>query len=157
MKLDYEAIGKRIRIEREKRTFANAACRIISFQSEQHFSYRMTIRIIMIAQGGEMMKDNSAKEIANRLKELRQARNISQEKMAELLGISYSTYSKIENAYQNLTIKHLIKISKILNVSADTILFDNYNKPDQLTIKEFVEYASVFENEELIKMKVKLE
>jgi len=77
-------------------------------------------------------------EIAERIRELRSAKNITQEKMAELVDVSYSTYMKIEHAGQNLTIKHLVNIARVLDVSTDLILF-NHSENDEKLYSDLIE------------------
>ena len=104
----------------------------------------------MIARGGELMAITvRTNEIAERLKAIRNIRKISQEKMAELLGVTYSTYVKIENANQNLTIKHLINICDVLNITSDSLLFGDIDNSKKLNFEEFVSYSNIFSEDEL--------
>ena len=57
---------------------------------------------------------NKRREIADRLKMLRSAKGLSQEKMATLIDLSYTTYVKIENAQHGLSLKNLMKIHDVL-------------------------------------------
>jgi transcriptional regulator with XRE-family HTH domain len=52
----------------------------------------------------------------NRIKEKRQKLNISQYKLAELVGLSQSQISKIESNKRNLKAEELKRISEILRV-----------------------------------------
>jgi len=88
-------------------------------------------------------------DIAKRIKEIRETQKISQEKMAELLDMTFSNYSKVENAYQNITIKHLRNICKILNVSSDLLLFGEFDKQKNLNYDDFLKWAKIFSNEEI--------
>jgi len=65
------------------------------------------------------------KEIANRIKERRKSLNYTQEQFAELIGITTSSYTRIENAFQKPALNTLIKISLNLKVSLDYIVFGN--------------------------------
>lgn len=58
----------------------------------------------------------------NRLKELRKERHITQEKMAELLGVSYVQYFKYEKGQTDLSTPTLIKLAEIFNCTTDEIL-----------------------------------
>ena len=84
-------------------------------------------------------------EIASRIKSYRTIKKISQEKMSEMLEITFSNYNKMENAYQNLTVKHLINISKILDVSLDTLVFGKTNT-DSLNFDDFIRLAEFFDD-----------
>ena len=59
------------------------------------------------------------------LKELRARNNLTQEKMAKLLGISRQSYIKIEKNPQNVTCDRMTVIAKILGVSLGDIFLGN--------------------------------
>lgn len=65
----------------------------------------------------------------NWLKELREKSNMSQQNVAEQLGISQNYYSMIETGERQskMTIDMAQKLAKIFNVSIDVIL-ENENK-----------------------------
>ena len=88
-------------------------------------------------------------EIANRIKEIRKAKSITQEKMAELLGVSYNNYVRIENGRQNLTIYNLIKISKILSVTSDTIIHGIVEPSETIDFEKYLTFAKIFNSEQL--------
>lgn len=58
-----------------------------------------------------------------KLVEIRRMRGYSQEYMANKLGCVRSTYAKMEENPQDITMKMAFEISKILNVSTDDIIF----------------------------------
>jgi len=82
-------------------------------------------------------------EIANRLKTIRTAKGISQEKMAEEIGLAYVTYTKLENGAHNLTTKNVKKASKILGVTTDLLLFGNTGT-DKFNFDEYIRCAKLF-------------
>ena len=47
------------------------------------------------------------KQKAKRLKSVRNKNQLTQEKMAERLNVSYSTYQRMESGRNNITIAHL--------------------------------------------------
>lgn len=97
-------------------------------------------------------------DISKRLKDLRSMRKISQEKMAELMGITFSNYLKIENAYQNLTIKHLKSISQILKVSIDTLVFGTIeDAPGSLDFDDYIALSKSLNEDELLELSDKLQ
>lgn len=61
--------------------------------------------------------------LAGRLKEYRKSKHWTQEKTAEMLDITYSSYSKIENGFQQPGIDLLIKMSDTFSLSLDYLLF----------------------------------
>ena len=60
--------------------------------------------------------------IGNKIKALRELKNLSQDYMAKQLDISQKAYSNIENDITEITINRLENISKILGVSMTQIL-----------------------------------
>lgn len=57
-----------------------------------------------------------------RLKDLREDKNLNQQKVAEYLGMKQQQYSNYERGLRELPIKHLIALCKYYNVSSDYIL-----------------------------------
>lgn len=55
--------------------------------------------------------------IGQKVKELREKRNYTQEYMAEQLGITQGSYSKIEQIKSNPPISRLLKIAAILEIT----------------------------------------
>ena len=73
-------------------------------------------------------------EIANRFVNLRKANNLSQEALAEKLGISRQAVSKWERAEASPDTDNLILLAKIYNVSLDQLLFsEEYPTPIEKT------------------------
>lgn len=58
----------------------------------------------------------------NRLKEIREARGITQEALATALGVSYSTIQKWEHGNRELSGKWLKELASFLDCSVDEIL-----------------------------------
>ncbi len=76
------------------------------------------------------MTKNELKLMANRIKERRLELSFTQEEIAEIIELSYSSYTKIENAFQTPSLDTIIAISKTLNISLDYLIFGNIeNKP----------------------------
>jgi transcriptional regulator with XRE-family HTH domain len=69
-----------------------------------------------------MNKDN-LDAMSDRIKARRKSMGYTQEKMALKLGISYSSYTKIENGFQQPSLDTLIDISFALKVSLDNLVF----------------------------------
>jgi len=70
-------------------------------------------------------------EIANRLVQLRKMNGLSQEELAEKLGISRQAVSKWERAESSPDTDNLISIAKLYNVSLDELLKTDED-PDSL-------------------------
>lgn len=69
----------------------------------------------------------------NKIKQYRKLKNITQEEMAALLNVTRQSYINYESGETEPSFETLKKISKILNVSIDTLL-DNegYIKTDKM-------------------------
>ncbi len=57
-----------------------------------------------------------------RLKDLREDKDMKQVQIAELLGIQQTVYSRYERGAQNVPLEHLLFLSDYYNVSTDFIL-----------------------------------
>lgn len=60
------------------------------------------------------------------IRKVREQRNYTQEFVAKQMGISQNAYSKIENGYTQLTVRHIKDLSKILEVSLLELLRDDF-------------------------------
>ncbi len=60
---------------------------------------------------------------------------LTQEKLAEMMDISITTISRLENGQQCMSIKNLIKLGKILQLDVAE-LFSSYKFSTSITIKD---------------------
>ena len=58
----------------------------------------------------------------DRLKEIREDRNLKQKDLAKILKVSQAQYSRIETGENEITLDSLIRLAKFYNVSVDYIL-----------------------------------
>ena len=58
----------------------------------------------------------------NRLKDIREDRDLKQEEIAKLLNISQQYYSRYELGKVELPIRHYIKLARFYNVSIDYLV-----------------------------------
>lgn len=63
----------------------------------------------------------------SRIKDLREDHDLTQQRVAEKIGITQRKYSYIETEVQPLTDEILIKLSRLYNVSIDYILMQTDN------------------------------
>lgn len=62
-------------------------------------------------------------QIKNRLRDLREDSDMTQQQVAEKIGITQRKYSYIETGIQQLTADVLVPLAQLYNVSIDYILF----------------------------------
>lgn len=79
----------------------------------------------------------------DRIKEIREAKKMTQDKLAHEAGISKSFISDLENNNRNLSSEYLLKIANVLGASVDYLLKGE--------VKEFVEPKPVIVPPELSK------
>jgi len=68
------------------------------------------------------------KDYIQNIKKIREEKGISQEYMAMELGISQSTYTKVERGEVNLYVDRLLKIADILDVGLSKIFNESTSK-----------------------------
>lgn len=66
----------------------------------------------------------------NRIKDLREDHDLTQQQIADMIGITQRKYSYIETGVQLLSAEILVALSKCYNVSIDYILMQT-DKPDR--------------------------
>lgn len=64
----------------------------------------------------------------NRIKDLREDNDLTQQQVADKIGITQRKYSYIETGVQPLTDEILVSLSRLYNVSIDYILKQTDNK-----------------------------
>lgn len=79
------------------------------------------------------------KSIGFRVKTARESRQISQEKLAEYLGVSASTISRLETGREMTSIEKLYQISKELDVSFSYLVSDLSNTAEDAPDKTELE------------------
>lgn len=96
---------------------------------------------------------NIKKLLGKRLQEIRKVKKLTQESVAEFVGVETSSISNIENGKYYPTAENLDKILKILNVKpSDIFSFESLSDKDKL-IEEML--ASMKENEKLTRLMYK--
>ena len=71
--------------------------------------------------------------LSNKIYEMRKAHGLSQEQLAEKLGVSRQSVSKWESGESIPELERLVEISKLFNVSTDYLLKES--EVDELTIR----------------------
>ena len=57
-----------------------------------------------------------------RLRDLREDRDLRQKDVAEVLGISQTVYSRYERGFQTIPVEHLLKLADFYKTTTDYIL-----------------------------------
>lgn len=70
-----------------------------------------------------------------KLKELRIARGISQETLAELVGVSRQTISKWENGSVQPSADNLMRLSQVFQLPVEAFLSDDWKPPEQQSVE----------------------
>lgn len=65
-----------------------------------------------------------------RLKRLRKERNLTQQDMADFLGITRQGYAKYENGHAETDLETLKKLANFFNVTTDYLIGNVDNEPD---------------------------
>lgn len=82
-------------------------------------------------------------EIGTRVRRMRRARELSQEQLAEAVGISVTHMSHIETGNTKLSLPVLVELARALDVQTDALLYD---KPESLRGSTTGEILRLLEN-----------
>lgn len=85
------------------------------------------------------------KNFANRIKEIRHAKNLTQEQLSEKIGIEPSNYSNLETGKTTPSVQTLYKIMTSLEVSPNEVFefehLDDENKLDEMNLKIYNNFS----------------
>ena len=87
------------------------------------------------------------KQVADKIRILRLERNLSQENMADELGISVGAYSNIETGKTDSTVTRLMQIVKLLDADVMEIISGRKNEPK--TVEEAIKNYGFATKEDL--------
>lgn len=73
--------------------------------------------------------------LGRRIRELRKARNLTQEQFGEKTGINYKYLGAVERGQENPTVKVLEKIARVLRVDLQELFVFEHLEPDSKTLK----------------------
>lgn len=90
-------------------------------------------------------------EIGQRIRKIRRARGMSQEKLAELVDISVTHMSHIETANTKLSLPVFVDIANALNVHADALLADT---PQETVTSQTSELLALLETCDMKQLRV---
>ena len=92
------------------------------------------------------------KAIGARIKAAREAKEITQEQLAEKVGLSATHISVVERGIKAPKLETFIRIANALDVSADSLLLDVLNTSLQITTTELSEQIKLLPYKEQIKI-----
>lgn len=85
-----------------------------------------------------MMKELDFSAIGQKLKEVRNDKHLTQEYVANAVGVNVSHISNIETNKVKISLTLLVNICNILNVTVDFILQKEYHVPTSMIEKELL-------------------
>lgn len=88
------------------------------------------------------------KAIGTRIKEARESNNMTQERLAEIVGLSPTHISVIERGVKAPKLETFIKIANALNVTSDALLLDVLDNSLQITANELSKQIEKLSSEE---------
>lgn len=112
----------------------------IQFIEYYHFClYSASKFLLQLKQGSQMNIEFSASDndddldysaIGSRIRKHRKSVGMSQEQLAEAVGISTTHISHIETGHTKLSLSVFVRIASVLSISTDELLCD-YGEPDR--------------------------
>lgn len=87
--------------------------------------------------------------IGQKIRKYRKAHSLSQETLAEKVGISTTHMSHIETGNTKLSLSVLVKLSQTLEVSTDEILFEHPNINNDIMTDKIIEILEKCTSQEL--------
>ena len=82
-------------------------------------------------------------KIADRLKEARQEKGLTQRIMSKKMEMSRAGYCRIEKGQVGITMKNLLKIVEVLDISILWLLYGTVEDQKGLKLSDFGEYAEI--------------
>lgn len=92
-------------------------------------------------------------QLGRRIKETRKLRNLTQEKLAELINKDVGFVGRIETGDRGVSLDTLIDIANVLDVTADELLIDSLRndlQPDSKLYNKLLEDCSSFERQVIV-------
>ena len=90
-------------------------------------------------------KNTMKLDLAKRLVNARTEKNLTQEKLSELSGVSVSEISRIENGRYSATVETLCRLSNALDVGLDSLLYDLFPKNTHIQNPDIQKVVSIME------------
>ncbi len=85
-----------------------------------------------------MEKEINYAILGSKIKSIRKERNLTQDKLAELVGCNTSHISNIENNYTKVSLNILLTIANVLETSIDFLLCEQYENSSSALETEII-------------------
>lgn len=96
-----------------------------------------------------MTQDFDYKAIGLRIKMVRLKKEITQEQLAEITGLSSPHISNVETGNTKVSLKSLVRIANALDCSIDEVLFDNMTYTRHIVEHEMLKVVSDCDDKEI--------
>ena len=73
-------------------------------------------------------------ELGQKIKKFRMEKNITQEKLAEIIDVHFTYIGRIERGEKTPSLKTLKKITQALNISSDLLIETNSDKNEEIKL-----------------------
>lgn len=97
------------------------------------------------------MSNNEPISVGERIKNLREEKGESQEKLGEAVGLSQNSISKLEKGITNLTLENLCNMAEHFNVSIDYICTGKNSDSILMLLEKYIslDYSELSEGEDI--------
>ena len=101
--------------------------------------------------GGDFLSNNEPISVGERIKNLREEKGESQEKLGEAVGLSQNSISKLEKGITNLTLENLCNMAEHFNVSIDFICTGKNSDSILMLLEKYIslDYSGLSEGEDI--------
>lgn len=93
------------------------------------------------------MEENICKILGNNIKKIRKTKNLTQSKLAELLGIEIKSLSLIETGKGFASAKTLENLAKVLDVTATDLFAISDKKSNEIIYKKIIHQIKSIKND----------
>ncbi len=100
---------------------------------------------MLVFDAMQVKKIKTSREIGNKVKKKRREIGISQEELAEKLGVTYQQVQRYENGMNKLNVENIQVIANTLDVPV-SFFFDNGRKEINVVSEEVMSYLPVDES-----------
>ena len=89
---------------------------------------------------------NNNNNIGDKIKQVRIARNLTQQELADMIGVKRNTFSQWESGTRNVSIEQLIEIARAVGVTLD---YFNDNPPERTLFQLMAQLEGLFSDAQI--------